>query len=110
MHAVRDDPIPKEPKTSLYPGLLSSLSSLSLGSSNGVRGLLSCSSATFSVVAIMAVANGIVSLGLDGSSVQDGGQVGSPLCSRRIKLIPGSGWFLSPSSFQASRKHSNLFP
>jgi len=30
---------------------------------------------------------------------RDGGQVGSPLCSSEMKFMPGSGWFLSPSSF-----------
>ena len=95
--AVWDDHIPKDPKTSLYFGSLSS-SSLSEGLSNGIGGLSFCSSRTAFVVAIMASANGIEFLGSDSPSAQDGGQVGSPLCLRRMKLIPGSGWFLSFSS------------
>jgi len=107
---VWDDLIPKDPKTSLYLGLSSSSSSLSEGSSKGVGGLSFCSFCTASVVAIIASANGIVCLGSDGPLARDGGQEGSPLCLSEMKFMPRSGWFLSLSSFQASRKHSNLFP
>jgi len=85
----------------LYFGLSSSLSS-SEGSSKGVGGLSFCSLCTASVAAIIASTNGIVRLGSDGPSARDGGREGSPLCSSEIKFMPGSGWFLSPSSFRAS--------
>jgi len=108
--AVWDECIPKDPNTSLYLGLYSSSSSSLEGSSNRVEGLCICPSCTAFVAAVIASSKGLVSLGSEGPSAQDGGQVGSPLCSSNMKLIPGSGWFLSPSSFRASRKHSNLFP
>ena len=111
LQAVWDDCIPKDPKTSLYFGFRSSSSLLSSeGSSKGVRGLSFCSLCTASVVAITASTNGIVCLGSDSPWARDSGQEGSPLCSSEIKFMPRSGWFLSPSSLRASRKHSNLFP
>jgi len=51
---------------SLYFGSSLSLSSLSLGSSNGVRGLSFCSCSVDFVVAITASANGIRFFGSDG--------------------------------------------
>jgi len=90
-HAVRDDLIPKDPKTSLYFGSSLSLSSSLLRSSNGVRDLFSCSFSIAFVAAAIASANGIMFLDSDSPSAQDSGQVGSPLCSRRMKLILGSG-------------------
>ena len=92
LQAVWDDLIPKDPKTSLYFGLLSSSpSSLSEGLSKGVGGLSFCSLCTASVAAITASANGIVRLGSDGPSAQDSGQEGSPLCSSEMKFMPRSG-------------------
>ena len=105
---VCEDCTLKDPK-----GSFSSTLSLSLlGSSKGVGALLGCScrAEVIAAVSCSEVKNppsmGWVSM-WDGGRV--GGQVGTPVHSSNLKSIPGRGWFLSPNSLQASRKHSNLF-
>jgi len=99
---VCEDHTLEDPKGSLSLGLSLSL----LGLLKGVGALwgCSCGAEVMAVASCSEVKNPSLSMGRvsirDGSWV--GGQVGTPLCSSNSKLIPGRGWFLSPSSLQAS--------